>query len=130
MINRESIEPLYVGLERQRESSHRVFIIRTGGCAEIDRWAAINDERRTDVERMLLLCEFNAAIDLLPPQPHIDDPISRLAPSSPSTDRLLSICHPPSTTKFIGNARSRKPKRSYSRTISLAILISLFTAQR
>lgn len=56
MINRESIEPLYIGLERQRESSHRVFIIpeTNGGCAEIDRWAAINDERRTDVERMLL----------------------------------------------------------------------------
>lgn len=95
MINRESIEPLYVGLERQRESSHRVFIIRTGGCAEIDRWAAINDERRTDVERMLLLCEFNAAIDLLPPRPHIDDPISLRLRPRPIASSLSATLHPP-----------------------------------
>lgn len=95
MINRESIEPLYVGLERQRESSHRVFIIRTGGCAEIDRWAAINDERRTDVERMLLLREFNAAIDLLPPRPHIDDPISLRLRPRPIASSLSATLHPP-----------------------------------
>lgn len=43
---------------------------------------------------MLLLREFNAAIDLLPPRPHIDDPISlrlRPRPIAPS----LSALHPP-----------------------------------
>lgn len=81
--------------------------------------------------------EFNAAIDLLPPPPPSidDDPISRLAPSLPSTDRVLSIpaaaraLHVPEIYWKRG-VRVREAKAiSYSRSISLAILISLFTAQ-